>query len=202
MIFAIYIVFIGYGFSFYWKHDVFFDLLRFHTLFTLISVVIFTISIVFFTIEYTIFHACMGLIGIMGAIFLLSYTKKENTIFLTSFLLTVFMTVYLVLLVFIPHIALPTLFIVISLLGVLIFEYISKIKIFLPYTSFFQYFSLFIILISLPFVYFFTFTTLQASLIFLLIGVTLFFLSIHIRYTNYIAVSYTHLDVYKRQLLR
>jgi hypothetical protein len=81
-------------------------------------------------------------------------------------------------------------------LACILFEFIPKMKIFAPYIEFFQYYNLFALLFFIPFILFFAFTTIEAMSIFILIGILLFFLSIHIRYTNYIVFLVSILIMY------
>ncbi len=186
MVIFIFLIFLGYGLSFYWKHDVFFDLLRFHSIFTLISSIASVGVFLYTKTEYTIIYLLLSSLGVGSATFLLRYTKKENPIFLTSFGLGVYVLFYNILITTTSEINLSFILFCLSILSILFFEYSPKIKILLPYTQFFQYFSLFCIFLILPILLYLAFTTVQSLIIFLLIGMVIFFLSIHIRYTNYI----------------
>lgn len=196
IIISIYIIFIGYCLTFYWKHDIFFEIFRFHTFFTLISTIIFAISLSFQNTGITLFHPLVGLIGLTAAVFLLSYTKKENIVFLTSFLLALFGTVYLSTLLIFPSISLLSLFFVWVLLSIVIFELFPQVSFFHASIEFFQYFSLLAVLLFLPGIVYIAFMTIQAEAIWLLIIIALFSLSIHRRYTNYIVFIISILDVY------
>ncbi len=196
IILSIYLTFIGYCFIFYWKHDVFFEIFRFHTFFTLISTILFLVSSIFQTMDYTILHPVVGITGLMTSVFLLSYTKKENIIFLSSFLLALFAVVYMITLLIIPDISgISLLFIGVGT-SFILFELFPKISFFSSSTEFLQYFSLIAILLFLPAIVYIAFTTIQAGAIILLIGIALFSLSIHTRYTNYIVFIVSILDVY------
>lgn len=132
----------------------------------------------------------------MTSVFLLSYTKKENIIFLSSFLLALFAVVYMITLLIIPDISgISLLFIGVGT-SFILFELFPKISFFSSSTEFLQYFSLIAILLFLPAIVYIAFTTIQAGAIILLIGIALFSLSIHTRYTNYIVFIVSILDVY------
>lgn len=132
----------------------------------------------------------------MASVFLLSYTKKENIIFLSSFLLALFAVVYMITLLIIPDISgISLLFIGVGT-SFILFELFPKISFFSSSTEFLQYFSLIAILLFLPAIVYIAFTTIQAGAIILLIGIALFSLSIHTRYTNYIVFIVSILDVY------
>lgn len=186
MVIFIFLIFLGYGMSFYWKHDVFFDLLRFHSIFTLISSIIFVGIFLYTKTEYTLLYLLLSVLGFGSSTFLLQYTKKENPIFLTSFWFGVYVLFYNILLSTALYTEFSFILFCLSVISILFFEYTPKIKILLPYTQFFQYFSLFSLFLILPVLLYIAFTTIQALIIFLLIGIAIFFLSIHIRYTNYI----------------
>ncbi len=193
---SIYLIFIGYCLALYWKHDIFFEVFRFHTFFTLISTIIFSVSSPFQNIDYSLLHPFVGFIGIGASVFLLSYTKKENTIFLSSFLLAFFWVIYLFLILTFPNITLLSLLFIGVMTSFIIFEIFPKISFFHSSTTFFQYFSLWIILFFLPFIVYIAFTTIEALSIILLISIALFSLSVHTRYTNYIVFIISILDVY------
>lgn len=196
IIVSIYIIFIGYCLTFYWKHDIFFEIFRFHTFFTLITTIIFTFSYFFQNTGITLFHPIVGFIGLIATVVLLSYTKKENIIFLSSFLLALFWTVYLSVIFIFPNISFLSLLFIGVALSMIVFELFPKISFFHSSIEFFQYFSLFAILLFLPFIVFIAFMTIQAEAIFILIAIALFSLSIHTRYTNYIVFIVSILDVY------
>ncbi len=146
--------------------------------------------------DYTILHPVVGITGLMTSVFLLSYTKKENIIFLSSFLLALFAVVYMITLLIIPDISgISLLFIGVGT-SFILFELFPKISFFSSSTEFLQYFSLIAILLFLPAIVYIAFTTIQAGAIILLIGIALFSLSIHTRYTNYIVFIVSILDVY------
>lgn len=196
MVGFIFFIFIGYALSFYWKHDVFFHLFRFHTIFTLISSIIFALIYSFWGERFTLFYPFIGIIGVIGWIFLLSYSKKENILFLVSFLTGIYASLYSLLPIFSEYNTLLFLLFCGSILACILFEFIPKMKIFAPYIEFFQYYNLFALLFFIPFILFFAFTTIEAMSIFILIGILLFFLSIHIRYTNYIVFLVSILIMY------
>ena len=196
IVIGIYCVFIGYSLSFYWKQDVFFELFRFHTLFTFISTCIFTISYITHFTSFSILHPITGIIGIIAGLFLLSFTKKESFVFLTAFLLSLFATCYLSIIGIYPDIHLLSLLFIGTILAFSIFEFFPKTSLFESSTEFLQYFSLFTILIFLPFLLFIAITTLQALSIVLLLSIALFFLLIHTRYINYIVFIISILIIY------
>ncbi len=196
IILSIYLIFIGYCLAFYWKYDIFFEIFRFHTFFTLISTILFLISSILQNTDYTFLHPTVGITGLMASVFLLSYTKKENIIFLSSFLLALFAVVYMIILILIPNISSISLLFIWVSIAFIVFEFFPKISFFASSTEFLQYFSLITILLFLPVIVYIAFTTIQAGAIILLICIALFSLSIHMRYTNYIVFIVSILDIY------
>jgi hypothetical protein len=77
IVILLYSVFLGYGLLFYWKHDVFFEALRFHTLFTLLGTILLIFSNILSGLSYEILHLLLLILGIGASIFLLTFTRKE-----------------------------------------------------------------------------------------------------------------------------
>jgi uncharacterized membrane protein YccC len=127
--------------AFYWKHDVFFEIFRFHTLFTLLSAVLFTIDYFLKDSLYSLFHIFVGVLALGAGTFLLSYTKKESSIFLSAYLAAFYAT-FILLTPIIHQNQGATLCGLLVLFSIGIFELTPRIKIFAPYEEFFRYFSL------------------------------------------------------------
>lgn len=186
IIFWIYILFIGYAMGFYWKSDIFFEILRFHTLFNLIGTILFSLYFFFQSIPYEGVHILLWISGLLSATFLLFYTQKENIIFIYSYLLSIFATIFMGSTFFFLEMT-PIVSLAVGIITALfIFEYFPKMKIFAIYINSIQYFTLFLLIFSfIPLAFLATKTSTIESIS--LLGVLiLFFLSIHARYTNYI----------------
>ncbi len=196
IILGIYGIFIIYMIWFYWKNDIFFELFRFHTFFAMISTILFSISTLLRPLTQFILFPIIGTIALIATWFLLSYTKKESIIFLVSFLLTLFATLYLAIISVIWDIALIYMFVLASILAFSIFDILPRISIFTEYTTVFQYFSLLSILTFLPVIVFIAASTLHSASIMLLWCIILFLLSIHVRYTNYVVFIVSILCTY------
>lgn len=193
---AIYMVFIAYGIAFYWKNDVFFELLRFHTLFTLISSIVFTLSLLLQSQTPSILHPVTALMGVLSWTFLLSYTRQENNTFIWSYLAGGFATVLLWALWFVPGIRFIELCAIGTILWLFFFEYFPNRDIFYPYATIFRYFALVSILLILLPVAYIAFDSVDSIAIIILSVTVLFFLSVHRRYTNYIVYIVAILEVF------
>ncbi len=186
IIFGIYIIFLGYSMGFYWKSDIFFEALRFHTLFTLTGTILFTLYFFSQSTAYEWLHIFLGLSGIISATLLLFYTQKENIIFVYSYLLTIFATIFMGVSFFFTEIT-PIFTLTVGIItSLVIFEYFPKMKIFSPYVSMMQYFTLFFLLFSFPPLIFLAAKTSMIESITLIVILIVFFLSVHARYTNYV----------------
>lgn len=182
----IFLLFVGYMLSFYWKHDIFFEIFRFHTLFTLVSTVIFTLS---FFLQYNqnpFLHIFTWILWVIAWTFLLSYTRKESTIFLSGYLFALYATTILLFSPLFTSDLLLGILITFTILSFLVFEILPRNKYFFPYTEFFRYFSLIAILVTTPLLIYQVFVSVESTLVFLLSFVTIFFLSVHTRFMNYI----------------
>ena len=196
IVLGIYTIWIVYMIAFHWKNDIFFELFHFHTLFAMISTIIFAFSIPFYPLAYHILSPIIGIMAIMATCFLLFYTKRESIPFLFIFLLAIFATLYLSITYFIWDIAMVYILVCWVILAFSIFEIFPKISIFTEYITLFQYFSLLSILIFLPAIVFIAASTLHSISLILLWCIALFFLSIHVRYTNYVVFIVSILSTY------
>jgi hypothetical protein len=186
VVIVLYLLFFVYGLIFYWKNDIFFEFLRFHTLFTLISTVILTLSLILEGSAVQIFHPIVWIIWVLAGTFLLSYVRQENPVFLSSYIAGIGATSILVGLFIFPAATLIQIAGVLIILSIIIFEYFPRLYMFSPYSTTFRYFSLISLLFSLLPALWFAWTEVDSFAIWLLALTVLFFLSIHRRYTNYV----------------
>jgi hypothetical protein len=193
---VIYILFFAYSMVFYWKNDVFFELLRFHTLFTLIGAIIFTISLLLQSTISSFLHPLTAILGVISWTFLLSYTRQESVIFLWSYLTGIFATLVLGALWIVPEVRIIELCALGIFLTLIIFEYFPKFTIFTPYTTDFRYFSLLSTLLILLPVAYIAFTSVDSTAVFILSITTIFFLTIHRRFTNYVVYMVGILEIF------
>lgn len=186
IVILLYAVFLGYGLLFYWKHDVFFEALRFHTLFTLLGTILLIFSNILSGISYEMLHLLLLILGIGASIFLLTFTRKEGYTFLITLLFSLFLTCILSFLLVFPRPEIITLFALSLAISCIFFDLLPRLPLLEKYTAIIRYFALTICLvstiwlISFVFIEFSTLGVLALSLSFF------FLLSIHIRFTNYI----------------
>lgn len=186
IIFWIYLLFIGYAMGFYWKTDIFFEVLRFHTLFNLIGTILFCLYLFFQSIPFESIHILLWVSWVLSATFLLFFTQKENILFIYSYLLSIFATIFIGTTFFLWEMTLNATLAIGIFSALFIFEYFPRVKIFISYIDSIQYFTLFFLLFSffpLIFLAVKNSTLENISLIGILV---IFFLSIHTRYINYI----------------
>lgn len=187
IIFALFGIFLGYGLLFYWKHDVFFEALRFHTLFTLIGSIILIISAGLSWGVYESLHVLLLAFGTLSGIFLLFFTPREGNIFLLSLLLSFFLLFFLSFLLVFPGTGLPALLGLSLLLSCIFFDVFPRFSLLEKYTMITRYFALVICFFSVLGLIVSVFLEVSTLGVVALFGWLLFLLSIHIRFTNYIS---------------
>jgi hypothetical protein len=193
---AIFLIFIWYSIAFYWKNDVFFELLRFHTLFTLISTIVFTLSLLLEPNSINILHPVIWFIWVLAGTFLLSYTRQESPVFLWSYLAGIFATLIVVWLWAFPDIRMISLCAIAIFSGIFIFEYFPRFTMFYTYSTAFRYFILVVILLFLLPVAYIAIDSVDSLAITLLAVSAGFFLTIHRRYTNYVVYIVAILEIF------
>lgn len=183
---GIFLILFGYILSFDWKNDIFFEVFQFHTYIAFISSILFGI-LFFIEYSYTSFlFFLLTFFSSIAGIFFLSFSRKIHSLY-TSLLLTTFISSIFIFIQYFFHFnPLFLLIFLVVLMGISMFEYLPKIEIFAHQKEIIRYFSLIIIILSLPVLFFLAFSTLTIPF-FLLLCVMGFFFSIHIRYSNYIA---------------
>ena len=187
IVFGIYTLFIGYALGFYWKRDIFFESLRFHTIFTLSSTILLATSVGFSGFAYEWLHLLILFSGILSATFLLMYTPHENSLFLSLYLFAFFTSILVWAFLIFPDITLIFILSLFVIFSIFLFEYFPKTRIFAPYTTIIQYFSLFVLLLCLPTTLYLTTIGITSTGILLLSLSILFLFSVHVRYTNYVS---------------
>lgn len=190
-----YILGIGYMLAFSWKEKVFFDIFRFHTFFTLISVIIITFITFFIPLSPTILLVFISLFWVGAATFFLSVQTHENPVFIYIYLLGGLSFIFQVLQSVFGNISYFLLISVYILGSLLAFEFSPKINLYKPYTLPIRYFSLFLTIILTPVLYYTTFSFLSESVILLSLLIC-FFLSIHARYGNQVVYILGLLTIY------
>lgn len=199
VVFFLYSLFFVYSLLFFWKTDVFFEALRFHTLFTLASSVVFTLSLIIRTnieVHGSILHIFLAIFGCISATFLLFYTRQEKPLFLWIYLAWIFSFGFNFALWISPTMTIPAIFTFGIMASIVIFEFFPEIPLFQPYSTIFRYFSLLSILVFLvPITYLALATKDSLTLLSLTISAA-FFVTIHHRYTNYIVFLLSILSIF------
>ena len=186
IIIGIYLLFFGYFLGFHWKRDLFFESLRFHTVFTLASTVIIFCS-KFFLGNTDHISLLLLLLGMTSWVFLLSYKEKETPPFIVLFLISLFVGISGVYMAIFPTTNTIPLLAILLLLSFLTFELFPRFPIFLPYISTLRYFWLIVSMSITAVLVFFVFREMASAAILLILFSILFFFRVHIRFTNYIA---------------
>ena len=191
IVFLLYTLFIGYAFVFSWKQDIFFDIVRFHTFFTLSSTLCLVVFCLFLWVSSEFGHFLLLLFGLSSWLFILFFHPREHSIFILLLLFSFFCIPLIWSTLLIPDTSLWVLSGVSLFAGLILFEYISHLRLFLHYIRIIQYFSLSIILLSeLSIVYTLFHGVYTSGIIFSIISIV-FFLFVHVRYTNYIAYIFS-----------
>lgn len=182
---AIFIIFWWYILAFNWKKKVFFDILRFHLLFSYITLIFIGMYYFFFR-EFIIFLDVIFSVVVLFFSYLYfnnnQYQYKE---FLYTFLISVFLLWELVLLFFFKEITLYVLVWILLFFGILLFEWVRYLSFFENFLKEARIFFLILILIfvlSLSILLFFHF-----SVIYFLMWSIIFLISVHIRFFNIVA---------------
>lgn len=185
---GIFLIFFGYMMSFEWKNDLFSEIFRFHIFISFLSGIWFGVLAFFDSPYHSILFLILSIITVISGTYFLSFSRNVNTFFLPLFLGNSIAALFLIC-KYIFDFPSSNLLLVLSVLSsIFYFEYLPKISFFRFHTEIIRYFSLFLLLITLPFLLYSSFFSLFLPFILLTIT-TLFFLSIHIRYSNYIAYS-------------
>lgn len=181
----IFLILFGYILSFDWKNDMFSEIFHYHLILTFFSTIIFGILWFFEYIPIPVFALLLSLIGIIAGIFYLTFFK--NSPFYTSFFLIFLISTLFLLFQFIFYFHSSFLLLSIAVIfGIISFEYFPNLSIFSLQTHIIRYFSLILVLITIPFLLFLLVFSDITFPFLLLIPTTFFLFSIHIRYSNYI----------------
>ncbi len=196
---GVHIIFFGYMMSFLWKHDIFFDIARFHLIFTYGTVIG---SAILWWFDESFFSFPLLILAILnfclsGIIF--SISREEHPAFFQSFLTEWIFIVYLAFFLITNIYSFPLFITFFGIISVALFEFMPKYRFFLQFLESSKIFTLSLSIISLFILLgwsFYDFTTLYPVVI-----LCVFFFSVHIRYSNYISFGiaiFSLLFVYSR----
>ncbi len=183
---AIFLIIFGYILSFEWKNDIFFEIFGYHIYVTFFTGIIFLFLTFFWIIPPSPFYFLLGIIGSIAWVFFLTHIQKISQMYIPFFLTNILTTLFLF---FRYLLEVPSLDLWITLsipTAILFFEYFPKISIYTPYTLIIRFFSLSIVLISLPVLLYTIFLDITLPFI-LIMSSILFLLSVHVRFSNYIS---------------
>lgn len=186
IVIGLYLLFFGYTLAFYWKHDTYFESLRFQSVFTLVTTLLLLLYWWYNDVMNPSLLLLLIFLWVISSVFLLSYTKKESTLFITLLLLSFYAIVSLLSSIFFWEMSLTWVITVFFIFSLLVFEYFPKIPIFSLYSEIIRRISLAITLMLVSVLIFLVFRSMETLAILCLVWAVLFFLSIHIRFTNYI----------------
>lgn len=168
-----------------WKQDVFFDIARFHLIFTYITILGANILGWFDTSFFTTPLFILALLDILFSGIVFSISREEHPALFQSFLLVSIFTGYIFVFL-ITHIFSFSLFIgFIGVAAAILFELMPRYKFFTQFLEPSKMFTLFLIILSVVGLLgwsFFDFSTLYIVVLLLV-----FLFSVHVRYSNYIA---------------
>lgn len=182
---AVFLLLLWYTLSFQWRNDIFFEVFRYHTIIAFSTTILFWVWI-FFNVHPSYIILFLGISSTLAGIFFYSNTREKVILFSLLFFLSTFSTLFTSLSFFFPRNTFSFFLSLVVIYTITVFEFISTIKIFHPQQNILRYFSLIFLFLFLPLIFWTLFSTITLPYI-LLIPVTLFFFSIHLRYSNYIA---------------
>ena len=182
---AIYAIIVGYIFTFLWKNDIFFEVTRFHLIFSYITLFAIGIFYYFFPDRIGWLEVLFCLVVMGFSFFFFSYEKKERREVFHFFLWALLFSAEISILFFFPKIQLHVLIGLLSLFSLFIFEYAKR-------GSFFESFLLESRTFSLSFTIFGALLLMGMTFfwfdsIYFLVPLMIFFFSVHARFSNLVA---------------
>ncbi len=182
---GIYGILVGYMLTFYWKSDIFFDISRFHLLYSYITLIIIGIYFSFYPADILFLHIIFMAIVLGYSVFFFGYSRKEKVWIFQLFLVSMIIGGTMSIQYLFPNLPLYILTGLAGVVSLVFFEQIPKIRFFQPYLFESKVFFLSIVLISSLVNVFLSFFVFESS--YFLILFTMFLFSVHARYSNYIA---------------
>ncbi len=191
---GIYGIFVGYMLTFYWKNDVFFDISRFHLLYSYLTLIVIGVYFYFFPTDINFLHIVFSGVVLGYSLFFFWYSCKENIGFFQLFLVSILSAWFLFARFLFPEMPVWMLSWIAGLVSIFFFEYIPKIQFFRPYLFESKVFFLSIVLVCAVLNTVLSFFTFESS--YFLILFTIFFFSVHTRFSNYITYCVAILLLY------
>lgn len=182
---GIFVVLLGYVFAFFWKNDVFFDISRFHLIFSYMTLFIIGVYYFFYRDSMSVLDPVFSLVVLGFSVFFFSYEKKWRREVFHFFLLSLFFVYEILLLFFFPGISLVFLVGFGALLAVLLFENVQENNFFGPFLESSRVFFLSSLLVFSGVLVGLVF--LDFSAVYFLLPIMVFLFSVHIRFQNIIS---------------
>lgn len=180
-------IILGYILVFDWKTEIFFDILQFHLIFSYITLAIIGWYYFFNADLISIFGIIFSFVTIIFSILFFLFDNSKRLRLFYSFLFSLIPACIVILMGFFSKISLSLLFGVVFLIFIFLFEKTQIIKIF---TNFLQESKIFFLagtlFFSLLFIWLFFW---DFSVIYFLIISIIFFISVHIRFSNIICYT-------------
>lgn len=192
---GIFLILFWYMMSFEWKNDMFSEVFQFHTYIGFFSSILFWWLFFFGYPNTSFLFFFLSIASSMAWVFFLSISREQN-IFYTSLLLsTLLSSLFMVLKYFFDFDSLNLLLSLTVIGWILWFEYGPKLEILQFQIVTIRYYGLISMIMTIPFLVFLSFSNI--TLTFLLLSLLMiFFLSIHVRYSNYVTYSLGLLIIY------
>lgn len=180
-----FVVFLGYMMLFDWKNDLFFDITRIHFVLSLSIVWLVTVLSFFQTTDYSLENSSLLIGSIVFWYFFFRTSRKESPFLFQIYLIGVMLSIYNSVLLFSEIQWIPFFLTLITLTSIGIFELIPRLSYFSQYTIASRILSLGIILVSL--VWHLIYALWDYTYVGVIILSLFFLLSVHIRFSNYVA---------------
>lgn len=192
---GIFLILFWYMMSFEWKNDMFSEIFQFHTYIAFLSSILFGWLFFFGYQNLSPLFLFLGAASSIAWLYYLSLSREKN-IFYTSLLLSTILSTFFMILKYLfdsdPLILLLTLTVIGGIIG---FEYGPKIEILQFQITTIRYYGLLSMIMTIPFLVFLSFSSVTIPF-FLLTILMIFFLSIHVRYSNYVTYGIGLLIIY------
>ncbi len=183
----VHVIFFWYMMSFMWKQDIFFDIARFHLIFTYITILSIDILGCFDTSFFSIPVFILAVMDIILSMILFSVSREEHLLLFQSFLTIGILTGYIFFFLVTHIFSFPVLIAFIGLSAMLLFTIMPRYRFFEQFLQPSKVFTLslsILAIVGLMISSFFDFTSLYVVIILLI-----FLFSVHIRYCNYITFA-------------
>lgn len=170
-----------------WKQDIFFDIARFHLIFTYITILSIDILGCFDTSFFSIPVFILAVMDIILSMILFSVSREEHLLLFQSFLTIGILTGYIFFFLVTHIFSFPVLIAFIGLSAMLLFTIMPRYRFFEQFLQPSKVFTLslsILAIVGLMISSFFDFTSLYVVIILLI-----FLFSVHIRYCNYITFA-------------